>query len=330
MRFTHVGVAALAVAALTLTACSGGSSSTGAASDGGSADGAFPVTVSTEFGDVTVEKKPVRVVALGWGDAETALALGVQPVGASDWLSFGGEGVGPWAEGLYDTPPEIIETLEPSYEAIAALKPDLILDTKSSGDKDRYDKLSSIATTVGVPEGKTSYLTTMDEQMELISTALGEKAKGEELLAEVDTAFDDAAAAHPEWAGLTIAAATRTSEGWGAYIEGGSRVIYLERLGFTQSPTIAALPSNSGGFSVDISSEQLDLLDSDLIVAFPIYIPTTDFTDDPLWNAIPAVAAGHSVVIDGDISASYSLGSTLAATYSVEKLVPLIEGALAK
>jgi iron complex transport system substrate-binding protein len=38
-------------------------------------------------------------VALGWSDAETALALGVQPVGASDWLAFGGEGVGPWAEG---------------------------------------------------------------------------------------------------------------------------------------------------------------------------------------------------------------------------------------
>jgi len=329
MRLTHVGVAVLAVAALSLTACAGGTSdSTTGDSAASPATDAFPVTVTTEFGDVTVEEQPVRVVALGWGDAETALALGVQPVGASDWLAFGGEGVGPWAEGLYDEAPEIIETLEPSFEAIAALKPDLILDTKSSGDQDRYDKLSSIAPTVGVAPGKTSYLTTMEEQMELISTALGEKAKGEELLAEVDTAFDDVAAAHPEWAGLTIAAATRTSEGWGAYIAGGSRVIYLERLGFTQSPAIAALPSNSGGFSVDISSEQLDVLDSDLIVAFPIYIPTTDITDDPLWQAIPAVAAGHAVVIDGDISASYSLATTLATKYSIEKIVPLIETAL--
>ena len=328
MRFTHVGVAALAVAALTLTACSGGSSSTGAASDGGSADGAFPVTVSTEFGDVTVEKKPVRVVALGWGDAETALALGVQPVGASDWLSFGGEGVGPWAEGLYDTPPEIIETLEPSYEAIAALKPDLILDTKSSGDKDRYDKLSSIATTVGVPEGKTSYLTTMDEQMDLVSSALGRHDEGEKLLDGVDQAYEAAAAAHPEWKRKTVAAATKTSEGWGAYIDGSERVSFLERLGFVQSPAIAALPANSGGFSVDISSEQLDLLDADLIVAFPIFIPTTELTDDPLFQAVPAVADGRSVVIDGDLSAAYSLGTTLAATYSIENLVPKIADAL--
>lgn len=328
MRFTHVGVAALAVAALALTGCSSGGATDDASSDDSASSAAFPVTVTTEFGDVTIEKKPVRIVALGWGDAETALALGVQPVGASDWLGFGGEGVGPWAEGLYDTAPEIIETLEPSYEAIAALKPDLILDTKGSGDQDRYDKLSSIATTVGVAEGKSSYLTTMDEQMNLISSALGLKSKGDDLLADVDATYEAAAAAHPEWKGLTVAAATKTSEGWGAYVEGSERVTFLERLGFVQSPTVAALPTNSGGFSVDISSEQLDVLDSDLIVAFPIFIPTTDLTDDPLWAAIPAVADGRSVVIDGDISAAYSLGTTLAAKFSIENLVPKIADAL--
>jgi iron complex transport system substrate-binding protein len=329
MRFKTIGVAAIAVAALALTACSGGSApSDEGSSDSGASSEAFPVTVSTEFGDVTVEEKPVRIVALGWGDAETALALGVQPVGASDWLSFGGEGVGPWAEGLYDNAPEIIETLEPSYEAIAALEPDLILDTKSSGDQERYDKLSSIATTVGVPEGKTSYLTTMEEQVDLVSTALGLKEKGDELLAEVDATYEEAAAAHPEWEGLTVSAATKTSEGWGAYVEGSERVAFLQRLGFVQSPEIAALPANSSGFSVDISSEQLDLLDADLIVAFPIFIPTEEITGDPLFAAIPAVAAGHSVVIDGDISAAYSLGTTLAAKYSIENLVPKIADAL--
>jgi iron complex transport system substrate-binding protein len=329
MRFTHLGVAALAVAALSLTACaSGDTGSSGDSTDSGSSSAAFPVTVSTDFGDVTVEKKPTRIVALGWGDAETALALGVQPVGASDWLAFGGEGVGPWAEGLYDEAPEIIGTLEPSFEAIAALKPDLILDTKSSGDKDRYEKLSSIATTIGVPEGKGSYLTSMDEQMELVSTALGLTEKGDALLADVDTSYDEAAAAHPEWKGKTIAAATKTSEGWGAYIEGSERVAFLERLGFAQSPAIADLPANSGGFSVDISSEQLDLLDADLIVAFPIFIPTEELTGDPLFQAVPAVAAGRSVVIDGDLSAAYSLGSTLAVEYAIENLVPQIASAL--
>lgn len=328
MKMKTLGLAVVTIAALALTACS--STTTPAApetSAAASETGTFPATVSTKFGDVTIDEQPLRIVALGWGDAEAVLALGGQPVGASDWLGFGGDGVGPWAEGLYTESPEIIETLEPSYEAIAALEPDLILDVKSSGDQDRYDRLSEIAPTVGVPEDGDSYLTTPDEQMTMISTALGQPEKGAQLLANVDAAYDEAAAAHPEWEGLTASAATKTSEGWGAYIDGSERVAFLQRLGFVQNPAIAALPTNEGGFSVDISSEQLDVLDADVIVAFPIFIEPTEITDDALWKAIPAVEAGHSIVIDGDISSAYSLASTLSTQYAIDSLVPLLEDA---
>lgn len=333
MKSTRVAAAVAAVAVLALSACSSGgdSGSEATATDGSStgADaGSFPVTVDTKFGEVTIESAPERIVALGWGDAETALSLGYQPVGASDWLGFGGDGVGPWAEGEYDESPTLIDTLEPSYEAIAALEPDLILDVKSSGDQDRYDRLSQIAPTVGVPEGGDSYLTTGQQQLELISTALGVPEKGQELEQQLDDAFATAREQHPDWDGKTIAAATRTSEGWGAYIEGGDRVDFLEHLGFVQSPTIADLPVSSSGFSVDISDEQLDLLDADLIVAFPIFIDTTEITDDPQWQAIPAVADGRAVVIDGDLSSAYSLGTIGAQLYALDNLVPMIETAL--
>ncbi len=155
-----------ALLAATVLVASCGSGDTGSAEDtaasGSSSDsgGAFPVTVETAFGPVEVAEEPQRVVALGWSDAETALALGVQPVGASDWLAFGGEGVGPWAEGRYDEAPEIIETLEPGLEAIAALEPDLILDTRSPATQERHDALDAIAPTIGQPEGVGAYLTT--------------------------------------------------------------------------------------------------------------------------------------------------------------------------
>ena len=329
LRRTSITLAVTTAALLFLSGCAGGAATTGS-DDPATASGAFPVTVATKFGDVTVKSEPKRIVALGWGDAETALALGVQPVGASDWLAFGGDGVGPWAKGLYTKSPKIIGTLEPSFEAIAALKPDLILDTKASGDSARYEKLKSIAPTIDVPKGGDSYLTTTEQQMTMISTALGKKAEGEKLLAKLKSDVAAAASANPDFAGKTVSAATRTSEGWGAYIEGSNRVQFLENLGFTQNPAIAALKTNSGGFSVDISSEQLDLLDADLIVAFPIYIPTSEITDDPQYKAIPAVAAGHSVVIDGDIASAYSLGSTLSTEYAITKVVPLIADALKK
>ncbi len=291
-------------------------------------EGAYPVTIDTKFGPVTIEEYPQRIVALGWGDAETALALDAQPVGASDWLEFGGDGVGPWAADLYDNPPEIIGTLDPSYEAIAALQPDIIFDVRSSGDEDRYALLSQIAPTVGVPEGGDSYLTSQEQQVTMIAAALGVPDEGAQLLADVEESFAGAREEHPDWDGLTVTAATRTSEGWGAYIEGGGRVEFMEALGFVQSPTIAALPVSPNGFSVDISEEQLDLLDADLIVAFPIYIETAAMTEDPLFQAIPAVADGRAVVIDGDLAAAYSLNTVLATEYALAELVPLIAEAV--
>ena len=179
-------LAVLAVAVLFTAGCGGAAEGD---DEGTTSSRAFPVTVDTAFGEVTVDEEPVRVVALGWSDAETALALGVQPVGASDWLGFGGEGVGPWAEGRYDEAPEIIETLEPSYEAIAALEPDLILDTRSDGTQERYDLLSAIAPTVGQPEGVGPYQTTWQQQLELVGQALGKDDEAAALQDEVDRAF---------------------------------------------------------------------------------------------------------------------------------------------
>ena len=76
---------------------SGASSATGSAATGDALG-----TVETMYGPVTVPKPDdgeLTVVALGWSDAEVALALGVKPVAVYDWLGFGDEtkGVGPWA-----------------------------------------------------------------------------------------------------------------------------------------------------------------------------------------------------------------------------------------
>ncbi|GAA2241362.1 iron-siderophore ABC transporter substrate-binding protein [Promicromonospora sukumoe] len=325
MRPPRLLAATLVVPVLALAACSA-ETAPPSAEGSAAAGGAFPVTVETKFEPVTIDEQPERVVALGWGDAEVALELGVQPVGASDWLAFGGDGVGPWSEG-YDEAPEILGTLELSYEAVAALEPDLILDTHSSGDQERYDRLSSIAPTVGVPEGGDSYHTDYDVQVTMIAQALGVPEEGDALLGGVDEAFEQAAADHPEWAGTTFTAATRTSEGWGAYVNDG-RSLFMERLGFEASPTITDLPVEENGWSVRISEEQLDLLDSDLIVAFPIWIDAKEITDDAGWKQIPAVADGRAVVIGDDLSAAYSLGTPAAQLYALDELTPLIEDAL--
>ena len=322
--------AALLAATVLVTSCGSGdtgSSEDAAASSSPSGSGASPVTVETAFGPVEVPEEPERVVALGWSDAETALALGVQPVGASDWLGFGGEGVGPWAEGLYDEAPEIIETLEPSLEAIAALDPDLILDTRSPATQDRYDALSAIAPTIGQPEGVGPYQTTWQQQLDLVGQALGREEEAAELQAEVEQQFTEAAEANPQFEGTEVAVGAYTSEGFGAYVRGDTRVDFMEALGFTNEAAIQDLAGES--FSVSLSEEQVPLLDAPLTVVFPIFVDAAQITGNPLWQALPSVQAGHAVVLEDEtLTSAFSIGTPQGIQYALDNAVPLFADAL--
>ncbi|WP_432938038.1 iron-siderophore ABC transporter substrate-binding protein [Kribbella sp. CA-253562] len=315
----RLGVLLLIVALGSLAACG---------DDAADASGSAPYAkVATKFGEVTIPAEPKRVVALGWGDAETALALGVEPVGASDWLAFGGQGVGPWAAGKYQQAPQLIGTLEPEYEKVAALKPDLILDTKSSGDQDRYNTLRAIAPTVGVPAGGESYKISWEQQTELVAAALGRVDQGRELIAATKQKFAQAVAQHPEFTGRTITLGAKTSEGYGAYVSGTGRVNFVERLGFKNNPVIQAKATEK--FSVPVSRENLDQLNADLVVMTPIGVTARDITGDPLFRAVPAVKAGHSVVFDDKtISSAFATDSVLSTGYALEKVVPLFAAAV--
>ncbi|MCA5923691.1 iron-siderophore ABC transporter substrate-binding protein [Curtobacterium oceanosedimentum] len=318
LRRVLAAAGAVAAASLVLAGCASGSdSSTGSSS--GSSDAAFPVSITTGLGTTTIESEPKRVVALGWGDAETALELGVQPVGASDWLAFGGDGVGPWLKGAYDESPKIIQTLEPSYEDILKLDPDVILDVKSSGDKERYDKLSAIAPTVAIPKGGENYLASTEQQTTMIAKALGKESEGKELLSGLDDAYAKAREAHPDFAGKTAVVGAYSSEGFGAYASTDSRSTFMRNLGFEIPEAIDEQAGKE--FSVRLSDENLDLLDADLTLILPIYVDASEASSNKLFQKVPSVEAGHAIVFDDqDVSSAFSMGTTAAIEWALDKL----------
>ncbi|GIE95602.1 ABC transporter substrate-binding protein [Paractinoplanes rishiriensis] len=321
-------VALLGVALTTAACTTTGTGDTGSTAPSAGASAQFPVTIPTAFGDVTVDRQPTRVVALGWSDADVALSLGVQPVGAADWLALGGDGQGPWNAGRYTTPPELLGTLELDMEKVAALKPDLILDTRSSGDKARHDQLAKLGVpVVGIPKGAEQYLTTWEQQLDMAGKALGKQAEAARLKSDLDAKFAAAAAANPAFQGKTVAAAVRTGDGWGAYVTGDGRVDFLTKLGFTPAPAIEAKKTNS--FYIQLSQEQLDLLDADLTVVFLIQATLDTVKNDKLFQAVPSVQAGHVAYMDdADISAAFSSSSVGGLSYAVDKVTPLLAAAL--
>ena len=319
LRRVLAAAGAVVAASLVLAGCASGSGSSTDSASSGSSDAAFPVSITTGLGTTTIESAPKRVVALGWGDAETALELGVQPVGASDWLAFGGDGVGPWLKGAYDKSPKIIQTLEPSYEDILKLNPDVILDVKSSGDKERYDKLSAIAPTVAIPKGGANYLASTEQQTTMIAKALGKESEGKKLLSGLDDAYAAARKAHPDFEGKTAVVGAYSSEGFGAYASTDSRSTFMRNLGFEIPKAIDQQAGKE--FSVHLSDENLDLLDADLTLILPIYVDASEASSNKLFQKVPSVEAGHAIVFDDkDVSSAFSMGTTAAIEWALDKL----------
>ncbi|MFI9008866.1 iron-siderophore ABC transporter substrate-binding protein [Actinosynnema sp. NPDC053489] len=296
------------LSALLLAACGSGGGDAGPASSG--------VTVDTRFGPVTIDKPPTRVVALGWSDAETALALGVQPVGASDWLGFGGKGVGPWAEGLYRQAPTLLGTTEIDYEAVAALQPDLILNTRSDNDEKKNETLSKIAPTIGAPKDVIPYGTSWRQQVEMVAKALGKVAEGEKIVSDLDAKF----AENAKFDGKTAVVGAYFDGKFGAYVSGDPRADFMKALGFTLRKDVEDLAS--GTFYVDVSTERLDLLTADLSVLFPIGGDATALKANPL---VPPKAL---IMEDKNLVNAFSSGSSLGMAYALDHAVPLFTTAL--
>lgn len=323
IRFMVATVAA--AVGLALAAC--GQVQDSSSAGGGSDNGAPATTVETLFGAVEVPADPQRVVALGWSDAEAALAVGVQPIAVSDWLAFGGKGVGPWAAEAFTSTPTILPTLELNYEQISALNPDLILNTRSDNTKEKFDELSKIAPTVSAPPGVTvQYGTTWEQQMTQVATALGKTAEGERAIADVNASFDAAKSANPNFAGRTVGVGAFFSDSYGAYVQGDSRVDFMESLGFQNSPTIQS-QSAGGSFYVSLARENIEQLSADLTIIFPIGGDAAPLKADPVLNQIPAAQAGHLLIMeDPTLINAFSSGSTLGTQYAIDNAVPLIAG----
>ena len=345
---TTLAVTALAAAALVLSACSSGSSgsttsssasssaapagsaTSSSAAGSGAAGAGLPATVDTMFGPVEVPAPAdgdLTVVALGWSDAEIALALGVQPVGVYDWQGFGAanKGVGPWATAKFgDVTPTVLANSGDSldYEAIQVLEPDLILNTRSGGDQTQYDRLSSIAPTISAPAGTAAFGTAWDVQTQQVADALGKSAEGKALVTEVQKTIDAAAAANPGFTGKTAVAGTKFGDAYGAYIAGDFRWDLLADLGFTQNPAVLALPAQ--GFYVPVSAEQIPAFDADVAVLFPIGYTAAELQADPLISSLAVVKDGRTVFLaaDDQVTQAFSAASPLSIPIAVEGLVP--------
>ncbi|MGY0004414.1 ABC transporter substrate-binding protein [Micromonospora sp. I033] len=141
--------------------------------------------ITHAMGTSKVPAEPKRVVVLDTDKIDTALSLGVTPVGAAtageakSWPTYFG------ADKLAGIK-EVGVLTEPDLEAINALKPDLILGSKFRQEK-FYDELSAIAPTVFTEKVGITW----KENFLLDGKALGKEQQAKDLLATYEKRAKD-------------------------------------------------------------------------------------------------------------------------------------------
>ncbi|MER5301266.1 iron-siderophore ABC transporter substrate-binding protein [Streptomyces lasiicapitis] len=170
-RRPHRGTAALALAvagALALAACGSGDDGSGKSENGSKAvaqggdefaqaaektakmgtsagPGQFPRTIEHAMGKTELKSAPKRVVVLDVGELDNVVSLGVKPVGYAP--TEGDDGIPSYLKKNAGSPKNVGTINALNLEAIANLKPDLILGSELRAAK-LYPQLSKIAPTV--------------------------------------------------------------------------------------------------------------------------------------------------------------------------------------
>ncbi|MFI6866933.1 ABC transporter substrate-binding protein [Nocardia sp. NPDC050406] len=320
-------VLGLLLAASVLSAC--GSTDSAATGDMPAVTpeaGAYPVTVEHRFGATTIEQAPKRIAVVGYADDEYVLAFGAVPVLTRKWFNDQVEDWKvPYLQGKSQNLVDLGSAAIP-VEKVVAAKPDLIIGVNSAMTQQDYDSLSKIAPVIAPRAGYIDYGMPWQDKTRQIGAALGQPAKAEQLIGEVEAKFTAVRAAHPEWAGRTAAVATYSNGQPRVFGREDGRSRFFQNLGFRTPTEYDALTGDK--FFVDVSLENARLLDQDLLIWDQLSYtaggrPT--ITGNPSLAVLAAMRENRAIYLENSVEKAFGWQTILSIPVALDGIVPLIE-----
>ncbi|OJZ65773.1 histidine kinase [Mycobacterium paraffinicum] len=204
-----------------------------------------PQTLTTKFGTVKLAHRPMAIAALGPGDPDAVLSLGVQPV----LMNAANATVPNWLQPLVHSSPPVFAAADTA--AIAAAKPDLIIDT---GDIDQptYQALTAIAPTLTQPADD-SQDWTWQTQLNWIATALGRTDTAKTLVDKAQSQQNAIRSEHGAFSGKSIVVVNYTGTTTTAAAAPSPPSGYLESIGFTYNTHYKRSPGGPVEVPFDIN-----------------------------------------------------------------------------
>ncbi|AKU15225.1 iron-siderophore ABC transporter substrate-binding protein [Luteipulveratus mongoliensis] len=310
-----------------------------ASSSAGAAPASYPVTIKHALGTTTIKSAPQRVATLGWSDADTALSLGVVPVGATaiDWGGNKNRSTS-WFDSKLASlggkqPVRYSDADGAPIADINKVQPDLILATNSGLTKDEYAKLSKIAPVIAYPGAP--YGTSWQTSLQMIGKAVGKTAEAKTVETSTTKTITDAVAKYPALKGKTAAWIWFTPTDltkFGAYTPLDNRPRLLNEFGLKTAPVITKMAGKTSQFSVDISAEKANTVDADVVI-FDIEKPGQDaqVKANPLLGKIPALKTGaYFANPDQPATLTMSSPTPLSLPVGMKTFLPKLAEAAAK
>lgn len=320
-RRIATAVTALVGTAALLAGCGNGAvdSTEDAGADPVASSEDFSVTVDTVYGEITLDEKPQRIVAIVGPYLDMLLALDEAPVafagaGRSDGDFLEGY---PWLEdqGLdlsTEDPGLLAEGYTPSLEAIAAYEPDLILAEGSDWavDEALYQEISQIAPTYTSPHDHGGWADTLTD----IAALTGKSDMAAEIISDVDAEFAEARDRLPGIAGGTYVVADRKGQ---EFVLRTNRFLF-EELGLEPDTELAALKS--------VSVENIDQITADVLEVMAWKEPATrsDLEADPRFEELPASQNGTVIFSDEALTTAVDAGPA-SIKWWLDQVVPQLE-----
>ncbi len=251
---------------------------------------------SHERGELELAATPTRVVALNWAATEALLLLGVVPVGVADL-----PGYPVWVQEppLPEGPRNVGSRSAPSLEAIAELKPDLIVTSGQLAPA--WEQLKNIAPTYVISvydKGAEPYqrartmLLTLADILDREERAAAVLAEQDRVLAQQRQRLQQAGLAHRPVALVNFMDARHVR----INAPNGILQAGLEGLGLRNA---WQQPGNFWGFAM-VGLEALSAMEEARLVAIRPIAPALpqQLAESPFWQYLPMVQRGQVYQID--------------------------------
>jgi ABC-type Fe3+-hydroxamate transport system substrate-binding protein len=318
-RMTALAILVVLVA----VGCGGSGDDDGEAGESGGAGDGGTVSVEHRYGTTEVPVRPERIVALDTQWTDVLLALDTPPVGYLAESTVDGEL--PWRGDRLDGITSIEATDSLPYEEIAELQPDLILVTYLATEQADYETLSDIAPTI--PTLTANQVDSWQDMARTAGTFLDAPDEAEALIDEVDGAVREVADELPGLDGKTFALVNFVP-GDAFYVvadpEDGANVVFSQ-LGLELPQRLLDAADGVSG-RVELSLEQAELLDSDVLVLFTNGAEPTDIAG---YNQLPAVTGGAVAVLELADVIGLNTPTPLSVPYALDLIRPALEAAAA-